>query len=111
MQLTRDGLEEDEDLGLQFNKFVIDTRKIPLKFEHQFKKMSKFILEKVSQDKLKDFVKEYKEILEAGSDQTFCSIIEMVDHFHAVVQNSQVYNFLLFFYKKYILVIRLFKFS
>ena len=88
--LILDGLEEDEDLGLLFNEFVIETRKIPLKFVMHFKKMSKFILERVPQECLKEFVEQYKEILESGNEQTFCSILEMVDYFNRVINNHPV---------------------
>lgn len=77
-------------MGLLFNEFVIETRKIPLKFVMHFKKMSKFILERVPQECLKEFVEQYKEILESGNEQTFCSILEMVDYFNRVINNHPV---------------------
>ena len=87
-------IRDDEDLILQFNPFVCETRKIPMKLKDEFIKLSGDMINHVSEQNRKKFVTEAKKILNNISTHSFYSIFEMIEFFHsAIKQNSVGFNF------------------
>ena len=85
-------IKDDEDLILQFNPFICKKKRIPMKLEKEFVKLSKDIINHVPEQNTRNFVEEAKNIFNNISTHSFYSIPEMIEFFHsAIKQNSVIF--------------------
>jgi hypothetical protein len=83
-------IKDDETLILLFNPFVSANHKISVKLTSEFVKMSRNMIKIVPDKNTSVFVEEMKKILDGTSDQSFFSIIEMIEFFHGIIKQNSV---------------------
>jgi hypothetical protein len=88
-------IKDDEYLILQFNPFVNEKNKIPMKLTEEFVKLSKDIINHVPSKNTPKFVNEAKKIFNNISTHSFYSIPEMIEFFHSAIKQNSV-KFLIF---------------
>lgn len=83
-------IKDDETLILLFNPFVSANHKIKVKLTSEFMKMSRNMIKIVPEKNTSVFVKEMKKILDGYNKESFYSIIEMIEYFHAIIKQNSV---------------------
>lgn len=88
--LTGDMIKNNEDLVLMFNPFICEKRKIPMKLEREFVKLSEDIIAHVPEANTQRFVIEAQKVFNNISTHSFFSVSEMVEVFHSAVKQNSV---------------------